>query len=327
VPIVLAAAFPELFPAIALLLLVFAALIVVRKPLVALLSMIPAIGGTVADAVSNGLQAVIDWALYWAHQGLDPLVQLVWTPIQAVIGWAAGVVSALEALASFVSMIPSDVASVAAWAGSRITALVSSLASLASRVTAVAASIPTIARTVAAKLVGSLNTELRAVISSVRAALAAAVSAVALQAAQEVAALRAWAVVQVLGLSTALSAAVATLGHVTGVELPDIRGQLARLAEGLGLLTAANLIGRLLTLERTVATTIEECVTPTCNVIGPQLGVLQALMDIGLLLAVGELVGEAVRDPEGAAKATAGAISGVAGAASGLVQEFAGIQV
>lgn len=326
-PILLAAALPELFPAIALLLLVFAALIVVRKPLVALLSMIPAIGGSIADAVSSGLQAVIDWALSWAHQGLSSLVQLVWTPIQGVVTWAYGVVSALEALATFVASLPAEIASVTSWAAARFASLVASLAALVSRVTAVAATIPTIARSIATALVDALNSELRAVISSVRAALAAAISAAALAAAQEVAALRAWAVAQLLGLSTTLSATVATLGHVTGIELPDIRGQLAHLAEGLGLLTAANLISRLLSLERTVATTIEECVTPTCNVIGPQLGVLQALMDIGLLLAVGELVGEAVRDPEGAAKATAGAVEGITAAAGGLGQALTGVRL
>lgn len=324
-PVVLVAALPELFPAIALLLLAWAALILLRKPLVELLSRIPAIGGQVAQAVGDGISSVVNWALGWAATALYALVQLVYVPVRSVNAALSAGVTALEAIASFLAAIPGAVNAVYAWATPRLAVLAADAAHLASRITSALATAATAARAIATELVAAavalLRGELALAVSHLEAALAAAVGAAATATAQLAARLTATEA----ALSAAITAEATNLRGIIGQDVAGLQAEVGQVGALVAPLAAAGLIARMATLEATVATTIEECVTPTCSVIGPQVGTLQALSTLAILGVVGGLVAEAVRDPQGTAHLVAAGVGDVHDAAAGLAEAFLGV--
>ncbi len=137
---------------------------------------------------------------------------------------------------------------------------------------------------------------------------------------------RTWTLARIGDALRPIQAELGTLGKAIDGLRMDVLGRIGELWKVLTPIIALALpVVIPQVLER--ITKVEECTDPMCSVVTPTLPTLNALMDLGLLLAVGAVVGEAVRDPEGAAEATAGVVGGVVGIADGLLAEFAGIQV
>jgi len=328
VPVAIAASLPTIWPAIAVLLLAFAAWVIIHRPLVALLSGLPLVGGAVARVVGDGIAALIRWALDWAASAVRPLVELVAAPVtwlDQVLGWAVAAAEALEVA----------LGAVAERAAARINALWSSLSSLASSVgslrslldgtrswlASVAATVATIttttiptaistavaqAKTIAANLDAALRSDLLGRIAATAAAASTALTSAVATLSSRITAVQGWA-------SSAIAAAVATaLGAVQTLRrdhdaaLGRQAADIARLTTALAPLLALQLarvvpqtIGRLDTLER-------DCIRPTCSVLSPQLRDLEALLDGTTLTLVLGLVGAAVANPIGTGRAVAG---------------------
>lgn len=310
--------------AVAVSLIIYATFYVFAKPIATLLSGLPVVGSYVASTVYNATGALVDWALGWADSVLTALIEVISAPIIQAVNWASAVTAELEVLPGTIDNIASQLwSAVTSAAGDAATALANAAAAGAAAAAALAS-----AKAIGDALVYVRDTlipaEFKAWGDQVAQWIASAVAAV--DAAWRIAANElGQAIDGVRNELGALGQAIeGTIDTVILPRLASIEGTLAGLVPAVTALVSANLISRLLTLETTVETTIEECVAPTCSVVKPQLDWLNALMDGGLLLAVGALVGDAVADPEGAAKVTAELVGGMVGDATSLIDAFAG---
>lgn len=327
-PVAIAASLPALWVAVAVLLVAWAAWVLIQRPLVALLAGLPVVGSAVARVVTDGIGALIRWALDWAGSAVRPLVELVAAPVtwlDQVLGWAATAAEALE----------TAIAAVAERAAARINALWSSLSSLASSLGAlrslldgtrtwlasVAASVATLttttipaaiatavdrARTVAAGLDAVLRTDLLGRIAAAATAASSALAAAVTTLTARIGAVQTWASGALAAALATAVGAVATLRRDHDAVLGRQAADIARLTTSLAPLLALELtrvvpltIGRLDTLER-------DCIRPTCSVVSPQLRDLESLLDGTTLALVLGLVGAAVANPVGTGRAVAG---------------------
>lgn len=315
---VLAAVPAAFLVAWAVLLLLWATEYLWIKPISQLLGNLPIVGGAVAGAVASGFGALISWVASILDHTIVPAVESIAAPIGAIwatfgqlVANAEQVAATLPATAAALWREAIGAANDASSALGRIAGLVASVAGIASGLAVARALIETIqSRTIpaardqaisaAAQHAAALTAAEAATRSSADALASAAISAEARTRAAEVGAIDGWR---------------------TGIVDPAIRGiesELSGVASAVGVLTAAQLIARTTALEQTLTRTIDECVTPTCEAVTPQLPWLSALADGSILLGLGALVGEAIADPQGAARATVGLVDGLEGAAADL---------
>lgn len=327
-PVAIAASISAVWVAVAILLVAWAAWVLIHRPLVALLAGLPVVGSAVARVVGDGIGALIRWALDWAESAVRPLVEVVAAPVtwlDQVLGWAAAAAEALE----------TAIAAVAERAAARINALWSSLSSLAASLGAlrslldgtrawlasVAASVATLtattipaaiatavdrARVVAAGLDAALRSDLLARIAATATTAASALAAAVATLTGRITAVQTWAGGAIAAALATAVGAVATLRRDHDAVLGRQAADIARLTTSLAPLLALELtrvvpqtIGRLDTLER-------DCIRPTCSVVSPQLRDLEALLDGTTLALVLGLVGAAVANPIGTGRAVAG---------------------
>lgn len=321
-----AAAFPELWPAIAIALVIWAAFYIFLKPISQLLGALPIVGGAVAGAVWSGVTGLTSWAMSWADGVIVPLLEMVAAPIAVLADTLGQLVAFAESAAAQLAALADSVwASVASLENEASTALSRGAAALAAAAGAAAS---------AAAALAGLEVLRSSTIPAARdqAISAAAQHAQALAAAEASARVGSDDAINARARSEAAARAAADAALEswrTGVVVPELgrlTGEVGQLTTAVGTLTAAQLITRLSTLEAEVSTTFRDCVTPQCNVIGPTLGNLAGLADLGMVLALGAFVGEAARDPETVARDVAGAIGGIHDVASGLLGAFTGIR-
>ncbi|HXG40211.1 MAG TPA: hypothetical protein VNJ28_04640 [Candidatus Limnocylindrales bacterium] len=347
-PVAIAAALPELWPAIAVLLVAWASWVLLTRPLTTLLGSLPVVGGYVARSVSDGISALVRWALSWAATAVRPLVELVAAPVtwlDQTIGWAVNVAEALEAelgtvaretgarLGSLGSSIASLAASVGSL-GSLLSATRSWLASVAGSVaTIVSTAIPTAivsavaqARTIAAGLDAALRTDLLGRIAAAAGAASAALAAAVASLTGQIGALRTWA-------AGAIAAATATAIGAVDALRRDHDAVLGRHAAEIGSIVSALAPLIALQLTRVVPQTIaridsleRDCIRPTCDVLSPQLRDLEALLDGTALALVLGLVGTAIADPIGAGRTVGGEAGELRSIATGVVGPAIGIR-
>lgn len=325
--IALVAALPELAVAIAAVLLAWAAGTLLAKPLAWALQQIPVVGGQAAGYVTNALSSVAGYALGWAETEVGALSQLISAPIAGLQRFATSTVSAIESAVGQLAALGATVAGGLGAFGAMVAGMVGQLAAAVASIALLQAGAAVVADALAA---------IRNVI--IPAAVATGVAEAVAVADKGIEALGRTVSADVAGVQADLATAVATgetalrqaerdilgqLGTATGV----LEGEIGAVGALVAPLVAANLISRVATIAQTLTTTLDECVTPTCNVMKPQLGLLNALMDGGLLLLVGALVGDAVNDPRGAAADVAGVVGTVEDGARGLLSAFAGISV
>lgn len=326
-PILIAGGVAELFTVVALLLLVYAATTLLVKPLVILLGAVPVVGSQIADALRKGAQMISDWALSWAKTSSDVLVSLVNAPVKwlgdvwrELIATFNGIVANINWLLGLI-MAAGAVATVLAVRLGQVTL------SLTSQLVALAASVWGTAVAAARAVIAPIEHSLRTLIAATAAAAAVAAANARTFAQGLVNAAQALAAGQ---LAKAVATLLATMHAIAATDAQAIQGVKAdvdKLGALVNPLAAAGLLTLVPALVRELDMLRKECIDPTCSVITPQLPTLNALFDISTLLIVGGLVGEAVADPEGAARTTAGAVSTVERGAAELVGAFAGIRV
>jgi hypothetical protein len=322
-PVALAAPAIEVVAALAILLVAWAAGVLLVKPLAALLSNLPFIGNTIADRLVKGIDAVTTWALDLAKSGIHAMVQLVSVPITAVAAVVGAIVGGLEAAAAAIVGLVGDLAQLAMQLGPRIATLMADVGILAGRIAGVVASIPGIAADVARSVVGSAETVLRGIIASVAAGLSAAIAAEH----ELILAVRGDVLAFIVGQVGVLSAAIgATADQLRAEWARDLApvsaqvGQLAGVVAGLTPLALATTIPFILT----EITQLRKCADPLCSTLSPSLPALDAVMSLASIGLVGGLVGEAMANPQAAARGAAAVIGDIESAAGELFALFTG---
>lgn len=326
-PIALLATQPEFWVAVALLLLAYAALTLFRKPLETLLGSIPYFGGQIVAAIESGLSTVTNWALQWARTGVDAVVQVVWVPIYNLAALILAVAAFAGVAAGYLAALPGTIARLSYNLTVDIQALATRAIATTAAIASLVASLPSRIAAVASALDAKVAAGAAALVASARAALTAAITAAVAPVARALTALDARVTAGLAALTSVVAADVVRLEGVIGTDVRGLQGELAGLHSLVDPLVAAGLLTLVPALAQELTKTIEECVTPTCNVTTPQLDVLNALLSGATLALAGAAVAEAVANPEAAARETAGLLSGIEGAATGLATTFAGIHI
>lgn len=345
-PVVLAAIPAEVFIAAALLLLLWAVQALLVKPLVTLLEHVPLIGGTVAGAINDVVSTVIGWAQDWVKWGVDAIVQIVHIPIKAIGDFVAMVGSFSEYAAAAIIRVGQVAAGQIGQVADALTSLVKRVGALASQLAQAIANISTLFAKVAAiiataipsaiaaartailavvnHLLDALESTLRAVISATRAAIMVAVEGLLAPIKALLALVPAWIAQAVAVAVHPLQLGLEALGNAFGQAINAILARLALLEKLLPLLSLIPLVGAIPIAIETFWRTKQQCVDPTCNLLGP---LLDGLGEAGELLTGSVLiylVTESISDPQGAATEVAGWGDELRGLASGVTQVLAG---
>lgn len=341
-PLILGVSLAEWVAAFVIMILLWASSELLVKPLTIILSRLPVIGGAVADAVRQGGSVVVDWAAGWIKTAGGPMVEVLAAPVARFVDVILNLVTTVETIVGHFDVIVSwawgriqDVANFADTIWARVGALGVSLAASAARLASLSAEVAgivagTIPRAIAAVLAQAETTarylvDLTAVVLSaaIHTALATALAAVAAESAALTAA-RGDLLKLIAGqgavLTAAIAAAVATVRAEVGVQVRTLERDIADLHVAVDPLAAAGVLTLISTLTTELDTMRRECVDPVCNVLTPSLGALSGLAEMGTLLAVLELAGAAIRDPQGTADDVAGGVAAV----HGLVRDVAG---
>jgi hypothetical protein len=319
-PIALVAELPEVILAVLLLLWLWGTESVWVPALTKLLENIPVVGSSVASAVAGAAAGIVSWFASRAKWGIDALVQLLAAPVAWIGSVVDSVVSTAEGIAYNLAQLASQAAQLAGRVASTAASLASSVRTLVAQLAHVAATIPAIAARVARSVVDPIAASLARAIAAVHAALTVGLAAerAALTAAQG-------SLVKLVeyqaGLAArALASAVATLRQEWATDLKPVTAELSGVKGVTDAITAAGIIPLAIATATELAKVTTECITPTCEAITPQLDVLNALLSGVELAALAAIVAEAVRDPEAAARGTAG----IVGELHGLVRDVAG---
>lgn len=292
---VLAIPLAEWIVPLAVCLLLYAVSFLLVKPLTWALQQIPVIGSQAAGAVASMGATVVGYARGWIDSVAGPALQVAQATIGNVYNFLGSVVQGVEwVVASLASLTVLVVDTPARILGAQ-QAAETYAAHLASQ-----------AITTAAHDVAGAEAKAAALVTGAAAAAAAYTNAKVAEAERLAAhdAAQALSVAQadVAKVDAAAAAAVKALETTWAPQITDLQklaGDLAGTLAGLGVGTLAIEVTRLATQVETIA---QDACPELCGAMKPQLSTLQGLADVGLMLAVFGLAGEAIRDPGGTAR-------------------------
>lgn len=343
---VIIGALPEILLAIAALLLVFWLGVMLEKPLVSALQGIPVLGGNIANAVSQGLARFHAWLSGWVDGVVGPAIGYVMGFVHNLVAFPAVTVGAIEYLMDQLRLVTNAAGGHFALVARQVASLSGSLSGLANRIVSVAAA--------AASALGLAQLLRSTVIPQAQAAAEAHAGAYTRSQVSAEAQARAEAIAQarlaaaalvsleakaresgdakVAAAAAAAAAAIrAALGelstHVrteTDAKVTQLEGELTRLREQTIPKVQAQEATDVATLtaELTIAQQALRCLEPLCS--SGYANLIGQLLEGAELLALLELVGQAVRDPQGTAREMAGLVGGIEGAVSGMLSPFIG---
>jgi hypothetical protein len=348
-PVAIAAALPALWPAVAIMLIVWAAVIMFQKPLVALLSQVPVVGGAIADAVGGAIGTLIGWARGFASAVVLPLLELLIVPVAAFASILSQIVGTAEALIGEIVRVAGVAAGQAGRIATDLAAAVASIVNLGNVVKAVQDTLAAARALLAATIGTTIPRAIAAVQTWARGFVAAAISAadaalrLAISAAVTALSVVLWAPIHALQaafalmpqwvqlrIAQAVAAVAGTLGiRLTGLEglLGQLRGQVGTIEGSLAPILSLALPIAFPLLATNVATMAAQCIIPTCNALNPRLPLLNALSSGIMLYAVLDMTSTAIRDPEGAARETAQLAGTITGLVDDLVSGVTGIKI
>jgi hypothetical protein len=315
---------PEILIGLALLLILLASVYMLRKPLVAILTGIPLIGGAAANAVNGALDWFLGVVGSWVEWAATPIIHLIMTPISSMVGFGSVIVGGFEYVMDQLKLVtlaaagqigrlatalagvnlgnliryvllPTGLAAVYVKAQTFTAARVRSEADIRyTQIQATQARIATLTQAeAAARLAGDY-----------RAAAQLGLAVTALQTAL------------VLERGRAITYTDQRVGHLQD-ELTQVTQKAIPAALAAALAATALVATKLLRLQR-------ECVDPVCNAFGGSTSIwssLQTGLELGIML---ELVGQAVRDPQGAAHVVAAGADGIHNLGASLLQPIIG---
>lgn len=341
-----ALAITAIMAGLVLAILAFALFLLLEQPLTYILRRIPAIGGGLADAVHTGLTAITTWINSWIGPAIQPLVTLFLAPVQAVVGFVSTVVAAFEYVmhqlvlvtdqaAGAVGILATRAAQALAQAGLALARTAAAAASALEainlgkliRYSLLPAAIASAVATARAFTLGQVNAESQA---RQAAAAKAAATAAAAVAAEQLARQRA----DEQNAARAATAAAATAAALVGLrelvtdleqvkvraledELTDVRTRAIPAEQARAQAAEATLTAELATAGEAL-----RCLDPLCS--SGFSSLLGGMLAGAELVAILELVGAAVSDPEGAAHSTAQGAGGLINQAAGLLSVATG---
>lgn len=324
-PALLASSLPAAFLAAALAFILWTFRDVFGPAIARLLGAVPFIGGALANVLGSAISGVVSWATGWARTGLDGLTQLLAVPVQAVNAVVADITNGIEATAAGIVYIWSQLYNLAGAIASAGVNAAQALYQLATQVPALISATVAFLERWASNAIAVAVAPIHALVNGVTTLVHALVDQEAGVRHQEDQSILGQLAGQAVALQRSFAAAIgATAGTLTG----DIEGLGVKVDQLEGVLAPALAIGGLGVLVTEVTETLRftrECGQPMCNALGNGLDAFQGLSTLALMGAVGAMVAEAVHDPEGAARVTAGAVGGIHDLAAGLLGEFAGI--
>jgi hypothetical protein len=311
------------------------------------LSNIPIVGGSLAAAVQGAVINAQGKLSEWAHQNVDPLVAVIFAPVNALADWVGAVGAFSGAVVQSLQLLAQSAGGAAGALAHRVGNLAAAIAAQALAMTglqqlaqglaaqlhtALVVTIPGMVTAGLASLSSAFHIALTAEAALSKAAVAAAIGqAQALFAAAQVAIQVGDAALahQLTHLGVQLSAQIVavqagTVGYVDGLvkplglDLDQLRNVVIPATLAAAIAATTVVATRLDQLER-------DCINPTCTAITPSLQVLNALaqgLELALLL---EIVAGAIRDPQGAAHDVSQHRSDLA-AAMGPFVSFLGIR-
>jgi hypothetical protein len=345
----IAASFPAWWPFVAVALLVFAASYILRKPLVAILSLIPLIGGQIAGAVDRGISGMIYGLNAWANSLAWPVIQLIMAPVAVAVAFTTTTVATIEyTMDQLVVVARTAAGQIGQLATSVNLALhqsaqaIAQLAGQAAQLVNLGNSLNWLRATfIPASIAGALAAAQHFARQLVTAETTARAQAIAATDARVAAGLGAEGQARLAGDqagAAALASATSMLGAAilanraamqayTDAQTSTLANELTQVKTDVIPKAEARATARANAVAAELAAVRLACVTPLCNIWGNQFGLLQALMTGAELAAVLGLVAYAVRDPEGAAGSIAGAAGGFHAMGSGLLSPVLGRQV
>lgn len=323
-PVLLAAGAADVVAALAVLLVVWAASILLVKPLTWLLSNLPVIGSEIADRLARGMDAVVTWAADWAKSAVGAVVQIVSVPvtwlgtaISSVLGFAGDVVGNLLKLIGQAASLAGEIAH-------NLTVVLAKVATLAGEVAANAAAVVVKIATAVQTLTDLVHKAVNTAYATLSAAISAAIAAETALIAQAKGSILAIIAGQAGVFTATLNATAATLRQEWATDLKGIDLRLDGLGQVLAPVLALDLALVIPQLLTEIKTLRRDCVDPLCGILGPALGALGAVQDVATLAIVGGVVGEAIANPEGTARATASVADEVHSLAADLFGLFTG---
>lgn len=322
--IALAAAFPEVAIAIGAVLAVWALTMLLARPLTWALQQFPPIAGAAAGFVANAIGSASAWAYSVADGAVGALSQTISGPLaslqQVIVSIVGGIEGLLSGQLTLAGLLNSGLGSLGAW----IHTVEATAASAAARVAAVIPDLASLRLAVTALIAVGLPGAIAAALSEARAFAVSQVTALDHLLGQRIGAVEAELHAAEAAATTAVASAEAVLEREIGVVERTFGDEIGKLSDLVTPLAAAGLLTLVPTLVRELETLKDECITPTCNALKPQIPTLSALGDIATLMLVGGFVGEAIANPAGTAAATAAVTGAVEGAAGSLFELFTG---
>lgn len=326
-PLVVLAPLDVVIAALGLLLVLWAWNTFLVKPIAWALSQVPVIGRQMADALTSSAAVVYAWAHALAIVGVDAIVQVVSAPFHQVGVFFGELVVTVETAGAKIVALVATTVNLGALVRSVGNALGNGLATLSQRIVALGQSVAGTAAAVFHTLIAPVETALRAAIAAAVAGLSAAIAAERALIAQAHGDLLKLIEGQVGVLTAALAATAATLRREWATDLAPVTAELDQLGRLVRPIAAAGLLTIVPALVQELEQLRRTCIDPMCSVTTPQIPTLTLLADLATLGIVGGLAAEAVRDPEGTAKITAGAIGAIHSLAASLVADFSGLTV
>jgi hypothetical protein len=332
--------------AAAAMLLTWATVFLVANLLAPLFRIVPFIGGNIADAIigaAHGVQDAMENAVRVQFQGATDLIDLFTGTIQDWIGTAQAFVVALQvALQDLTGKAVSGLVGLGGLLSRVQTKLQGAMADISKawdKAVAVAADLARMTATIIPRLIQSA---VDGVVSLVRGlvrevgrqadtATNALRDAIRAAIADTVRQLQAFAQSLVTALRTELrplireAQADANNAQALAQDVGDqLTHDLGHILELIGPIAAGMTVLELITEVAREVTRIARCTDPSCSYLGPQLGALNAIQDAALIAALAAIVGEAARDPVGAARTTRQAVDPFASMARDLVSDIIG---
>lgn len=308
---VLAAAMPEVIPALALLMVAWALSILLIRPVAWLLGNIPVVGGHIANALYSGASAVTSWAVNLARSGVDAMIQLVSAPVARLVDFVTALVLTVETAGERIGDLARNLTVTAGALWAEANALSARIANALAATAALAAAVPGLVAEGARAVVAAALAPVQAAVAALQRALAAGLAAEAAarlagqsQLAATVAGVQAAA-------AAALAGAIAAERAQTQAALATVATDVAQVGASVKPVALATATALVAPVAAELSRLTRECIEPTCSVISPQLDTLQALLTGELVILAGLFLEEAIRDPEGTAREVAGAVDTV----------------
>ncbi len=335
--------------AAAIMLMVWAASIILLEPLKALFRILPFIGGNIADAIGN----LGDWIADTVAAQMERQVQAfsdmidfatgsVQIVLDALVGGAEAAFGAIRGLQKAAQGIQLGLQQTIADVSRDVDRAIRDATRGLQRIQAVAQDLQQAITQAVPRLIDQAVATLRSWIRGIERdlqreidnAVGAVRDAIAGIVASQLAGVRQWVSSLITQAQRALQEleadlwrGVRTLEHELGHRLDGLARDLEGLQTQIGVIPLIGLVPWIKTIADTLTKVTTECVMPQCRYLGPQLDALQAIQDVATIAIVADLVGRAVRDPEGAAADIDSLLSGADDLARQVFGDTTGVHV